>query len=297
MCHRSPVLLLILGLAVQILATIDRAGDDQRVLHVTEPVSRETADAVTFSGRIDAVASVDVRPHVSGTLAKILFRDGSEVKQGDVLFEIDPAPYRAAVNKAEADAALAEARRKRSEADFQRALQLLTRRAISREDHDKAASDRAESEAALRLAQAYVEQAKSLLRLTKVVAPISGKTGRSLIDVGNLIRGGENGPVLVTLVSIDPVYVYFDIDERNALRLQKKLQQEKAKDVRLPIAVGLAGEEGFPRAAVVNFIDNRVNPDTSSVRVRGTLPNLDHALMPGLSVRVRMQFWKKGTGR
>jgi RND family efflux transporter MFP subunit len=252
---------------------------------------------VIFTGRIEAVATVDVRAHVPGTLAKIHFKEGSEVNQGDVLFEIDPTPYRWAVTKSDADVALAEARLRRAEADFQRAQQLFTRRAISREEHDKAASDRAEADASVRVARASAAQTKIMLEQTRVVAPISGVVGRAQIDVGNMLRGGESGPVLVTLVSTDPVYVSFDMDEKSFLRLRKVQRQAKGKNARISIAVGVGDEEGFPHKGTIDFLDNRVNSNGGTLHVRGTLPNRDQVLLPGLSVRVRVHFPEAGTGR
>jgi RND family efflux transporter MFP subunit len=254
-------------------------------------------DVETFEGRLAASAKVEVRPLVSGTLARVLFKDGAEVKKGDVLFEIDPAPYQAAAHKAEADLALAEARLKRTETEYRRANLLYSKRAISQEDYDKSASDRAEAAAAVRVARAQLDQAKVLLQHTKVVAPITGKAGLALVDVGNLVRGGEGGPVLVTLVATDPMYVYLDMDERTLLRYRTMLRPKQARDARTPIAVGLANEEGFPHRGVIDFVDIRVNPDTGTLRVRGVLPNPDHDLMPGQSARVRLQLDKKGNGR
>jgi RND family efflux transporter MFP subunit len=254
-------------------------------------------DADTFAGRLAASATVEVRPLVSGTLEKVMFKEGAEAKKGDVLFEIDPMPYAAAVHKAEADLALAEARLKRTEADYRRAEQLLARRAMSREDFDKSASDRAEAAAAVGVARAQIDHAKILLHQTKVVAPIAGKTGQILMTPGNLVRGGESGQFLVLIAAVDPVYVYFDMDERALLRFQKMLGNKKVQDAKTPIAVGFVVEEGFPHKGVIDFLDNRVNPDTGTIRVRGVLPNPDGRFTPGLSVRVRLQLGKKGTGR
>jgi RND family efflux transporter MFP subunit len=266
-------------------------------LSASSPPVRAVDDAETFTGGLAASATVDVRPHVSGTLAKVLFKEGSQVKKGDVLFEMDPAPYQAAVNRAEADLALAEARLKRTEADLRRAEQLAARRAMSREEYDKHVSDRAEAAAAMGVARAQLEQARALLQHTRVVAPISGQAGQVFVDAGNLVRGGEAGPVLVTLVSTDPIYVYFEMDERSLLRYQKTARAKKAQDARTPIAVGLAGEAGFPHKGVIDFLDNRVNPDTGTIRVRGVMPNPDGRFTPGLSARVRLQLGKKGPGR
>jgi RND family efflux transporter MFP subunit len=210
---------------------------------VVRPVVREVTDYEVFAGRVEAVNRVDVRARVTGYLLKATFQDGADVKQGDVLFEIDARPYRAEMDRAEAALALAEDRFKRADAEHKRAAALFARNVIAQEELKKTAAERAEAEAQVQLAQANREVARLNLNFTHVHAPVSGRIGRRLLDPGNLVRADES--LLAVIVSVDPVYVYFHIDERTLLRLLRS-RQKAPQDEKTPAAVALADEQGFP---------------------------------------------------
>jgi len=252
------------------------------------PVTREVTDYVDFPGRTEAVNSIEVRARVTGYLDKVYFEEGADVKQGDLLFEIDPRPYKADLARAEGNIVQSEGRLRRLEADYQRAANLLPQRAMGREDFDRIAGDRTEAMGALAVAKANRDMAELNLGFTKVRAPLSGRISRRYIDPGNLVKADDT--ILTTIVSLDPIYAYFDADERTTLQLQRLIRQGKIKwspGARLPVLMGLADEEGFPKQGTINFADNRVDADTGTWRLRGLFDNHDRALSPGLFVRMR----------
>jgi RND family efflux transporter MFP subunit len=255
---------------------------------VSLPVTREITDYVDFPGRIEAVNSVEVRARVTGYLEKVNFKEGEEVHQGDALFEIDPRPYQADFDRAEANFVQAQAHLSRLETDYQRALELLPGRRISREEFDRIAGDRREGSAAVGVAKANRDLSSLNLSFTKVRAPLTGRISRRYIDPGNLVKADETA--LTTIVSLDPIYAYFDADERTTLRLQRLVRARKIKwspEDGLPVQLGLADEEGFSKQGRINFADNRVDADTGTWRLRGIFANADHSLSPGLFVRMR----------
>jgi RND family efflux transporter MFP subunit len=256
---------------------------------VSRPIEREVVDYNSFTGRTAAVESVEIRARVSGYLDKIHFREGSEVKQGDLLFEIDPRPYRTALDQAKGNLASAEARLKRQDADVARAEQLVSTNAISRQDYDLAVGDRGETAASLQALRAAVERANLDLEFAKINAPISGRIDRALVTVGNLVAADST--VLTTIVSLDPIYAYFDSDEATVLDYRQLIREEKAisaEEAKLPVYVGLANEQGYPHEGVIDFVSNQLNPGTGTLRVRGVFSNEHRILSPGLFVRVRV---------
>jgi RND family efflux transporter MFP subunit len=263
---------------------------------VSLPVSREVTDYVDFPGRTEAVNSIEVRARVTGYLDKVHFQEGTDVKQGDLLFEIDPRTYQAELARADATLSQAQAHLARMEADAQRASDLLPGRRISREEFDRIIGDRRESSAAVGVAKANRDLAELNLGFTKVRAPLSGRISRRYIDPGNLVKADETA--LTTIVSLDPIYAYFDADERTTLQLQRLVREGKIRwspGTELPVLLGLADEDGFPKQGTINFADNRVDPDTGTWRLRGLFHNADHALSPGLFVRMRAPIGKPYT--
>jgi RND family efflux transporter MFP subunit len=255
---------------------------------VSVPVTREVTDYVDFPGRTEAVQSIDVRARVTGYLDKVCFQEGADVKKGDLLFEIDPRPYKAALDQAVGNLVSMEARVKRLDAELARAKRLVGTMAISQEDHDKIMGDRGEAAASLQALTAGVERAQLDLTFTKVVAGVSGQISRRYIDPGNLVKADDT--VLTTIVSIDPIYAYFDADERTTLRLQRLVRARKIKwslDAGLPVLLGMADEDGFGKRGTINFADNRLDADTGTWRLRGVFANPDRSLSPGLFVRMR----------
>jgi RND family efflux transporter MFP subunit len=255
---------------------------------VSAPVSREVTDYVDFPGRIEAVNSVEVRARVTGYLEKVNFKEGADVHEGDVLFEIDSRPYLADLARAEGNIIQSEGRLKRLDADYQRAADLLSKRALGREDFDRVVGDRTEAVGALAVAKSARDMAELNMSFTKVRAPLNGRVSRRYVDPGNLVKADDTQ--LTTIVSLDPIYAYFDADERTTLRLQRLVRTQRIKwnpELGLPVLMGLADEEGFSRRGTINFADNRLDADTGTWRLRALFSNADHALSPGMFVRMR----------
>jgi len=259
------------------------------VVMVSHPVEREITDYSEFTGRTAAVDTVEVRARVSGYLVKVNFREGAVVKKGDLLFQIDPRPFQAVLDQAKGQVAQWEAKLARAEADVARDERLLPKGAASQKDLDQAVADRGEARAAIQSAWATVDQATLNLEFTKVTAPLSGRISRYLITEGNLVTADTT--LLTMIVSIDPMYAYFDVDERTVLRVRELLRTGRARfarDGEVPVALGLATDKGFPHQGTINFVDNQINPSTGTLRLRGVVPNADEILTPGLFARVRV---------
>ncbi len=257
---------------------------------VEMPVEKEITDHEDFTGQTEAFKSVEVRARVTGYLEQVNFQDGTEVAEGAVLFNIDARPYQAQVDKTEATVAQNEARLNRLNLDLQRTTVLRSKGVLTQEDFDKVTGDRAEAEATLRAARADLERARLDLEFTRVRAPISGRISRKLLDIGNLIKGDET--VLTTINTPDPMYVYFDVNERTLLRLRRMVQSGKmrsSKEVELPVLMGLADEgDDFSHAGIINFEENKLDSSTGTLRIRGIFPNPSRLLSPGLFVRIRV---------
>jgi RND family efflux transporter MFP subunit len=259
---------------------------------VSLPVERYVTDQVDFTARLAAVDSVEVRAHVWGYLDKVNFQEGALVKKGDVLCEIDPRPYQALLDQAKAKVRQDEAQLTYDEAEYQRNLRLVRTGAVSQSDLDKTAAARGVDIANIAADKAMVASRQLDLEYTKVLAPVSGRVSRYVVTVGNLIRSGDQngGTLLTTLVSVDPMYAYFDVDEYTALRVRQLAREGRSdspRDGGYPVSLGLANEEGFPHQGTINFVDNQVNPKTGTIRVRGVFPNQAQVLLPGLFGRVR----------
>jgi RND family efflux transporter MFP subunit len=262
---------------------------------VSYPVEQEVTDYADFTGRTASVDSVEVRAHVWGYLDKVNFKEGALVRKGDVLFELDPRPYQAALNQAKAKVAQDEAQLAYDEAEYQRNLNLARNGAVSRSDLDKVAAARGVDIANVAADKALVVSRQLDLEYTKVIAPVSGRVSRYVVTVGNLVQSGDQagGTLLTTIVSVDPMYVYFDVDEHTVLRVRQLIREGKAKSARdseVPVWLGLANEDGFSHRGTINFVDNQVNPKTGTLRLRGVFPNKDEALSPGYFARVRVRI-------
>ncbi|MBX7104236.1 MAG: efflux RND transporter periplasmic adaptor subunit [Gemmataceae bacterium] len=256
---------------------------------VAMPITRTVSEHEEFSGRTEASQSVDIRARVTGYLDRVDFKEGADVKAGDPLFQIDPRTYKAEVDRAEANVALAKSRLARLETDLIRAKELLASKAMSQEDYDRVASDRAEAMASVDVARAGQEVARLNLGFTKVVAPVSGRIGRMMIDPGNLVKADDT--VLTSIVVWKPMYAYFDIDERTMLRLRRLVQSGKIRSARgnsMPVELGLTDEDGYSLKGTIDFIDNRLIANTGTLRVRGVFDNPTALLSPGLFVRTRI---------
>jgi len=250
---------------------------------------RQVVDYEDFPGRTEAVNAVEIRARVGGYLEKVHFKEGAEIKKGELLFEIDDRPYVADLARAEGNLLQSEGHLRRLESDYKRAMDLYPKGAMGREDYDKIIGDRTEASGALAVAKASKDTAMLNLSFTKVRAPLSGRISRRFIDPGNMVKADETA--LTTIVSLDPIYAYFDLDERTTLRLQRVMRDKKIQwspDAGLPVQLGLADEEGFSKRGTVNFADNRVDADTGTWRLRGLFDNPDRSLAPGLFVRIRL---------
>jgi RND family efflux transporter MFP subunit len=263
---------------------------------VSQPLAREVTEWDEYTGRLEAVESVDVRARVSGYLQSIHFTDGATVKKGALLFVIDPRPYQAELDRAKAALEQAIARFERTQKDFARAQQLVRSRAISQEEVDTRSADQREAQEAVQAARAAVEAARLNVEFTQVRAPISGRISRHLVTEGNLINGGTgDSTLLTTIVSLDPIYGYFEVDERSYLKYTHLWRngtngtRPASRNGKIPVYLGLANETGFPHQGHLDFIDNRLDPNTGTMTGRAIFPNPDLALVPGLFARTRLQ--------
>jgi membrane fusion protein, multidrug efflux system len=260
---------------------------------VSAAVTKEVTDYEDFPARVESVNSVDIKARVTGYLDKVNFTDGTDVKQGDVLFEVDPRPYEVELARTEGAIVQTQGRLKRLEADLQRGMTLVRVKSMSPEEYDKIAGDRTEAVGTLEVAKADRDKAKINLAWTKVKAPISGRISRRLIDPGNLVKADET--VLTSIVDMDHMYAYFDVDERTTLKFQKLVRDGKIQwsmATGLPVMLGLVDEEGYPRTGTINFADNRLDADSGTWRLRAVFDNADHALSPGMYVRMRLPIGK-----
>ena len=239
-----------------------------------------------FNGRISAVDSVEVRPRVTGYVEKIAFKEGDEVRKGDSLFQIDPRKYQAALSSALARLAKAKASVVMNEAQDRRARVLVQANAISREDADTRLANFTQSQADVQDAAAAVALAKLDLDFTEVRSPINGRVSRAALTVGNLAVADQT--LLTSVVSQNPVYVYFDPDEYSYLRYSEQARSAQGKSAQLGVRVGLANEPGFPHSGNVDFLDNQVDSSTGTIRLRATLSNNNHEFTPGLFARVQL---------
>jgi membrane fusion protein, multidrug efflux system len=244
-----------------------------------------------FSGRLEAVQRVDIRPRVAGAVQAVHFREGSLVKQGDLLITVDPAPYAAEVDRADAQVAAAQARVSYTRSELERATRLLQESAIAQREHDERQNAQREADANLRAAQAALQAARLNLGYTQVRAPVAGRVGRIEVTVGNLVASGAGAPVLTTLVSVSPIYASFDSDEQivvKALQDLKSGTSARALIERIPVQMGTGTSGGTPHAGKLQLIDNQVDAKSGTVRVRAVFDNADGDLIPGQFARIRM---------
>src|SRR6266404_2072164 len=259
---------------------------------VAEVICKQLGDSDEFTGRLEAVNAVEVRPRVSGYLQSVHFKEGAIVRQGDLLFQIDPRPFQAEVDRLKGDLSQAKAQRSRAQSDFERAEHLHNNDGMSAEEYDRRAAVRNEAEARIASTEAALRGAELNLEFTRVKAPITGRVGRAEITEGNLVESGAaQVKPLTTLVSLDPIYVYFDVDEQTYLKYARVTQSHgtSSHDLRGAALLGLADEDAFPHVGQVNFVDNQVSSSTGTIRLRATFANKNLALTPGLFARIRLQ--------
>jgi len=254
---------------------------------VARPAERSVTDYAEFTGTTQAVESVEIRARVEGFLQSVHFEAGAVVRKGDLLFVIDPKPFQAALAEAEANLKMAETDLKLAEDKLRRNQSLFARRAISNLELIESQSERDRDAAAIEVAKAQVRKARLNLQYTEVRAPIDGRAGRNLVDVGNLVGAGEP-TLLTTVVKYDPMYVYFSVSERDLLAYQKKRETSKSSEDTDTFEMGLADDSGYPHAGRLDFLENQLDPDTGTILVRGVFPNPDKKVFPGLFARVRV---------
>ncbi len=266
----------------------------------TQPPSVKIAQALIqdvtewdeYTGRIEAVSSVDVRARVSGYLEKVNFKAGEMVKKDDLLFLIDPKPFKAQLNYAEAELEQAKAKRELAKNDLERAEGLFRGKAISAEEYDARSKGLREAAAAVQSGEANVVTARLNLDFTKIRAPIAGRIGRELITEGNLVSGGGADATRLTfIVSTDPVYVYVDADERSVLKYRRQSQQDGSDNIgakKTSAQLALADEVGFPHQGSLDYISPREDAATGTVSLRGVFANPDGLLSPGFFARMRV---------
>jgi membrane fusion protein, multidrug efflux system len=300
--RRVPGLILLVGMALlagggcQSQRQQDSTAE-MPVVPVSKPVQRQVTEFVDFTGRTEAVQAVDIRARVTGFLVKTPFKEGAEVKQGDLLFEIDPRPYEAQYKQALGQVKLYQAQLRLARTTLARD-QVIARSggsgAISQQqlDQDLAAVD--EAEARVKAYEASLEVYKLNLGFTQVTSPIDGQVSRHYLSPGNLVN--QDQTLLTTVVSLDPMYVYFDMEEPTLLRIRRAISAGRIKmfeEGDMPVFAGTSGDDGYPHRGVINFFNNQINPSTGSVSVRGVFANSKPAkgprlLSPGMFMRIRL---------
>jgi RND family efflux transporter MFP subunit len=299
--HAHYVVLLIAPLAFAGCNQSEADSNSQAaptVVVVSPPVQESVADYVDYTGRTESAELVEIRSRVTGFLKAVLFKDGAEVAKDAPLYLIDDREFQADLDAAKAQLATASAQQERATLDFQRAEALKAKGAITAAQYDQTLAQRKEADASVQSATAKVERARLDVDFSKIAAPISGKISRSQLTVGNLVDA--NKTALTSIVSVDPIYVYFDVDERTFLTLTQQVREGKLqgkKDEAIPVLMGLAIDKGYPHKGTIDFLENRVNPATGTIRVRGTFSNPkppvgERVLESGLFARIRVPIGK-----
>ena len=272
------------------------AANDPRppAVTVASPLVKTITEWYEFTGRFEAIESVEVRARVSGYVQSVDFLDGQVVAQGQLLFVIDPRPYQAAVERARAQRASAEARVALAGAELARARELVDRETVSRSTYDQRLQEKLVAEAAVDMAAAALRQAELDLAFTQVRAPIGGRISDRRVDVGNLVTGDPNATLLTTIVALDPIHFVFDMSEADFLDYQRAVLEgvlPSARDHSTIIQARLPDEpdgETWQRLGTMNFVDNRVDAYAGTIRARAELPNPDHFITPGQFGRLRL---------
>jgi RND family efflux transporter MFP subunit len=258
---------------------------------VAPALARQIDEYDEFTGRLEAVDAVELRARVSGYVQRVAFSQGSEVRRGDVLFVIDPRPYQAELDRAAAELQRVRSQAELAQSEVERARTLVHKQAISREEFESRTSAVQEAAASIRAAESAVARARLDLDWTRVRAPIDGRVGRAEVTAGNLVQGGAAGATrLTTLVSVDPIYLSFDTDERTYLKhgLVRAVANAASSGQGRAVQMALAGDTTFAREGRLDFVDNQLDVATGTVRARAVFPNRDRSLAPGLFARVRL---------
>ncbi|MGJ0483516.1 MAG: efflux RND transporter periplasmic adaptor subunit [Methylomicrobium sp.] len=257
---------------------------------IAQPLNQNVTEWDEYTGRIEAVESVDIRSRVSGYLDKVNFKDGEKVKKGDLLFMIDPRPFKAQLDYATAELERIRSKKELAVNDMARAEKLFNVKAISKEEFDARQKGLREAAAAVESASANVVTARLNLEFTQIRAPIDGRIGRELITPGNLVKSDDT--LLTTIVSTDPVYVYVDADERAVLKYRRQMHQQDRHNASIegtPVELALTDEADFPHQGALDYIAPREDAATGTVTLRGVFANADEMLRPGFFARMRVR--------
>ena len=295
MTHRSHAVLALVSLGALVggCRTQAPAPPPAPAVTVADVPSRDITEWDEFTGRFEAVDAVEIRPRVSGYLRRVAFAEGKEVRKGEVLFEIDARPYESDLARAEAELERARTGAALAAREVERAQRLVSVQAISREEYDARVSAAAQGGASVRVAQAAVTMARLNLDWTRVRAPISGRVSNAMVTEGNLVQAGPpSATLLTTVVSLDPIYVYFDSDEQSFLRygaLARAGLRQSSHVARSPVHLGLADEDGtFPHQGYVDFLDNQLDARSGTIRTRAVFANKDRRFTPGMFARLKL---------
>lgn len=305
-CFRRYLALIVLGGSALMLsgceADTSLVKTEPPVVTVSQPIEKDITDFDQYTGRLEAAESVEVRARVRGELTVIHFTDGAMVKAGTLLYEIDPRLYKAALNAAKARKANAEASLGLAKAEYERTYRLYQQNAASAKEVEVWVAKKGIALADMSLADAEIDRAKLDLEFCTIKAPITGKISRSLVTKGNLINSGGGDTLLTTINSVDPMYVYFDVDEL-ALKLFRERRKKElgtsqaSQESAIPLFMGLIADgDRFPHKGLLNFADNKLNPNTGTIRVRGVFANEDGQFTPGQFARVRLPIGKQYKG-
>ncbi|MBA1274088.1 multidrug efflux RND transporter periplasmic adaptor subunit MexE [Stutzerimonas azotifigens] len=285
------------ALAIVALAACDKAPQASAsaappapAVSVAQVIEQPITEWDELTGRLEAPESVQIRPRVSGYIDKVAFTEGARVKKGDLLFQIDPRPFQAEVKRLEAQLQQARAQQRRTVSEAERGERLRSSNAISAELADARISAAEEAKAAVAAIQAQLDSARLDLSFTQITAPIDGQVSNAVVTAGNLVNAGDT--LLTTLVSTDRVYAYFEADERVYLK-QRELARQGSRGDATPVYLGLTNEDGHPHLGHMDFIDNRVDPRTGTIRGRAVFDNRDGRFTPGLYARLKLV----GSGR
>lgn len=263
---------------------------------VQHPEQRELVDYDEYNGWTDASATVEVRARVRGHIDQVNFADGQFVKERDLLFELDPRPFQSDIDRANEQLKIARAQQEQASKEEARQLDLFEKKATSRSDLEKAEAARKTWDAQITSAEEEVRRKELDLNYSKITAPIGGKASRAMLTAGNLVNAGGSDPLLTTIVEIDPIQVYFSVDERALLEYRARHPNpaetgragNPLKDQKIPFEFRLETDEGFPNRGTLDFAENRIDPQTGTIEVRGESPNPEGRFLPGSRVRVRV---------
>jgi multidrug efflux system membrane fusion protein len=304
--HTLPTALAVIIIATGCAQTsAQQAAPPPPQVTVASVIERDVTEWDEFTGRLQAVDSVEVRPRVSGLVSAVRFEEGAIVRRGDLLFQIDPRPFQAEVDRLRAELTRARATGQRAASELVTAEKLRAENAIAKEEHDRRAAFAQESTAQTAAVEAALRAAELNLEFTQVTSPIDGRVGRAIVTEGNLVSSGPGeATLLTTVVSLDPVYAYFDADEQIFLKYSATGPKGPAlrgglrnRSAELPIRMALSNDEGFPRTGQLDFVDNQLDSATGTIRGRAVFRNTDGQLTPGLFVRLRLAGTQSYRGR